>query len=67
MKSVLKPGAVYIGDNGRAMCICCAGATARITGHDLSGQQLLEVTPEILAEAGFGPSMACECGEAACA
>lgn len=40
----LTSGAVYFGDNGRAMCADCAGHTARHTGHDLSGQRLIRAT-----------------------
>lgn len=56
--------AVYLTDNGRALCGAHLGATARMTGCDLSGMPILEMTPELVAEAqaeGFTPK--CEtCG-----
>jgi hypothetical protein len=42
---------VYIGDNGRTLCGAHLGMTARYTGRDLSGQPILHVTPDVLAEA----------------
>ena len=61
---VLKPGTIYIGDNGRLLCVECAGMSAKYTGHDLSGHRV-EVMPyaETVAWfAEFGKPMACECG-----
>lgn len=49
-KAVLAPGVVYLGDNGRAMCVHCAGQTALYTGHDLSGMPVLALTGEALVE-----------------
>ena len=40
----LKPGRVYIGDNGRTFCVNHAGYTARTTGRDISGQRVMDAT-----------------------
>jgi hypothetical protein len=55
---------IYLGDNGRALCGAHLGVTARYTGHDLSGQAILPVTPDALAEAReMGWTPRCEtCG-----
>ena len=55
---------IYFGDNGRAMCSRCAGATASASGtHDLSGTRLQKAT---LADADYfaeeGLTLSCECG-----
>jgi len=63
---------LYLGDNGRLTCadFRCAGATAhssRMT-HDLSGQPMLRLTPEMVRTmlrdlAPHGLAVACErCG-----
>lgn len=58
----LRAGAVYFGDNGRAMCLDCAGGTALYTGHDLSGQRLKRVTALMVAEwKRADPDLALEC------
>jgi len=44
IRPVLKPGALYLGDNGRCFCTEHAGMTALYTGRDLSGQKVPEVT-----------------------
>lgn len=44
---VLKPDTLYLGDNGRIFCRTHAGMTAFFTGRDLSGQKVMEVTPEV--------------------
>jgi hypothetical protein len=49
MKKVLKPDALYFGDNGRCFCGQCAGTSALYTGHDISGQKVRRVTPKIVA------------------
>ena len=49
-KKLLKPDALYFGDNGRCFCGDCAGMTAFYTGRDLSGQRVMRVTPKVLAE-----------------
>lgn len=57
--------AIYLTDNGAALCGAHLGASARMTGRDISGQPILEVTPDVLAEAeadGYTPK--CErCGK----
>jgi hypothetical protein len=60
-KAVLKPGTVYLADNGMAICLCCAGRSARLTGRDISGQPVSKVTADDLIEFG-AESMSCECG-----
>ena len=53
---------IYVGDNGAAYCGAHLGATARYTLRNLSGQPLMEVTPELAAEsAADGFPMVCEC------
>ena len=41
-KPVLKDG-LYLGDNGRCFCFEHAGASAKYSGHDISGQKVLRV------------------------
>ena len=60
----VRPDTIYLGDNGRAYCGEHLGYTAKVSGHDLSGQPLLEVTPEVAAEAGY-PIYCEQCGKAA--
>lgn len=64
---VSSPDVVFLTDNGRALCGAHLGATARLTGHDLSGQDILPVTGPVLTECmetGFTPR--CEsCGKEA--
>ncbi len=59
---------IYLTDNGAALCGEHLGYTARMTGHDLSGQDILPLTPEIV-RAGLADGMAipeCEhCGKKA--
>lgn len=66
---VLKPDAIYIGDNGRSFCGEHAGATAKYTGRDLSGLEVFLVTPERALEysrLSKGGRVTCEtCGKAA--
>lgn len=63
-KPVLKPGIIYHSDNGRLICVECAGMSAKFTGHDISGQKVFALpyseTLEWFKE--FGKPMACECG-----
>jgi hypothetical protein len=63
-KPVLKEGELYIADNGRLICLQCAGASAKYTGHDISGQKVLRVTPNHRAHwrADMGGEMHCEGG-----
>jgi hypothetical protein len=44
---------VYLTDNGAAYCGAHLGATAKATGHDISGQPILQVTPAIAAECEY--------------
>jgi hypothetical protein len=41
MEVVLVPNVVYFGDNGRAFCGAHAGASAKFTGRDLTGQKVV--------------------------
>jgi len=59
LKPVLKPGALWIGENGRVFCTEHAGAAALYTGRDLDGQPVEEVTEEVQAE------FRAECGKPA--
>jgi len=60
--SALVATALYLGDNGRAFCGGCAGATARASGCDLSGQPVLRVTAADFRAEGL-PVPSCEtCG-----
>jgi hypothetical protein len=58
---------IYLGDNGRALCGAHLGASARYTGRDLSGQEIMAVTPDVAAEAeAEGWTVKCEqCGKSA--
>lgn len=63
-----KKSAIYLGDNGRALCGEHLGASTRMTGFDLSGQAIYEVTPEDVAylTANGDPVATCErpgCGK----
>ena len=64
---VLEADALYLGDNGRCYCGQHSGATAQATGRDLSGQRVLELTPELARiAAGQGWTPKCEeCGKEA--
>lgn len=56
---------IYLTDNGAALCGAHLGSSARHTGRDISGQAIIPVTPEVLAEAEseHGWTPACEqCG-----
>ena len=44
MKTVLREDELYFGDNGRVFCGAHAGASARYTGRDISGQRVERVT-----------------------
>lgn len=48
MRFHAKPDALYLGDNGRCYCGEHLGACASASGHDLSGQAIMEVTPDML-------------------
>jgi hypothetical protein len=61
---VLKPGIIYSSDNGRLICVQCAGASAKFTGHDISGQAVtaLPASETVEWHAEFGRPMSCESG-----
>ncbi len=63
-KPVLKPGVIYSADNGRLICVECAGMSAKYTGRDLSGQEVLAVPYMETVEwfKAFGKPVSCECG-----
>jgi hypothetical protein len=58
---------IYLTDNGAAYCGAHLGHTAKMTGRDLSGQRILPVTPDVVAEAASeGWEVKCEqCGRVA--
>lgn len=49
---VLRAGVIYAADNGRLICRDCAGQSALWTGHDISGQPVMEMPAT--------PGLACE-------
>lgn len=55
-RPVLKPDALYLGDNGRCFCGKHAGCSALYTGRDISGQKVMECTPAALRAAGEDPA-----------
>ncbi len=62
--AVLSPGVVYSADNGRLICLKCAGMSAKYTGRDISGQKVTAMNVEDAIEwvAAVGRPMACERG-----
>lgn len=40
----LKAGVIYSADNGQRICLHCAGASAKYTGRDISGQRVHRMT-----------------------
>ena len=65
MTPVLKPLALYFTDNGRIVCGTHAGASAKYTGRDISGQKVLRVTKAAAARwlSDVGEPIQCEdCG-----
>jgi hypothetical protein len=59
---------IYLTDNGRALCGAHLGASARLTGRDISGQPIEPVGPEearYFVEALGGPICCERCGLAA--
>lgn len=62
--TALEVDVVYFGDNGRAMCVSCAGYSALTTGRDLSGHEVERATAADAAAwpAELGP-LSCECGK----
>lgn len=63
-KPKLKPGTIYSGDNGRLLCVHCAGMSAKFTGYDLSGHRVIPLGQDdaLEWEAHFGEPMSCEGG-----
>lgn len=63
----MQDGAIYSGDNGRLMCLHCAGQSALYTLRDLSGKRLIKMNSEDAAEwlKFVGRPMKCECGKTA--
>lgn len=39
-KPALRAGIIYSGDNGRLLCLECAGYNAKFSGRDLSGHKV---------------------------
>ena len=64
-KPVLKPDALYLGDNGRCFCGRHAGCSALYSGRDLSGQKVLRITPAMCARMGEDPTLI-RCETCAC-
>jgi hypothetical protein len=63
-----KPDALYLGDNGAALCGAHLGMTARTTGYDLSGQRIMRVTAPYARDfkRDLGEPLTCEtCGKEA--
>jgi hypothetical protein len=62
---VLRAGVIYHSDNGRLICLECAGASALYTGFDLSGQRVtpVPVHETVRWKKEFGRDMTCECGQ----
>lgn len=61
---VLKAGVIYVGDNGRLICLECAGMSAKYTGLDLSGQKVeaLGTAEDTEWLKRFGKHLKCERG-----
>lgn len=56
---------VYLTDNGAALCGAHLGFTAKTTGRDVSGQAIMPLTPDAVAECerAYGYTPSCEqCG-----
>jgi len=60
----LKPGVIYSADNGRLICVECAGMSAKYTGRDLSGQRVCAIPyhETVAWFQAFGKPLACEGG-----
>ena len=68
-KPKLKESSLYFGDNGRLFCgkLRCAGMSSFYSGRDISGQKVVAVRPEDVAEFdALNLKAACEsCGQEA--
>jgi hypothetical protein len=53
----LRPGTLYLGDNGRCLCGEHAGAIAAITGCDPSGQPVMRLDYANIVAAGYDPDL----------
>lgn len=52
---------LYLGDNGRCYCGEHLGMTAKHTGRDISGQEIMPITPDAVEEADrMGVTLTCE-------
>jgi hypothetical protein len=49
-KFTMKADTLYLADNGQIICQQCAGNCARTTGYDLSGEPIIAVDAEVMAE-----------------
>ena len=59
---------VYLTDNGAAYCGAHLGACAKATGRDISGQEIMPITPDVIAESdrsGYPVPSCEECGHKA--
>lgn len=58
---------IYLTDNGAALCGAHLGASARMTGRDISGHEILPITPEVaaLSMIQYGPYECEVCGRKA--
>lgn len=63
-KPKLKPNTIYAADNGRLICLQCAGNSAKFTGRDISGQKVMTVPRSENAtwKQKFNEDMTCESG-----
>ena len=61
---MLEPGTVYSADNGRLICLKCAGMSAKYTGRDISGQKVYRMNDQDAADwkRMMGRDLACEGG-----
>ena len=59
---VLRDEDLHFTDNGRVVCGPCAGASARYTGRDISGQEVMVIDASASArfERDVGRAPACE-------
>ena len=58
---------LYLCDNGACYCGAHLGTTAKMTGHDISGQKIEAVTPEMAAYAMRTMSVTIKCENPRCA